>query len=457
MARHFDELRENALKDLRECYLADDMPWVIGYSGGKDSTTVLQLVYAMLMSLPNTARHKVVHVVASDTLVESPAVEEYLSYCIHLIGEGAHRDGLPLLVHRVTPAASETFWVLLLGKGYPAPNKFFRWCTSRLKISPTTKYIEARISESGEVVILLGARASESSSRAQILQAHSISGSRFRRHSTLPQAYVYAPIADWDTHHVWQMLSLFEAPWAPPGERPNRRLRGLYKDASGGECPLVLDLSTPSCGTSRFGCWTCTVVQNDESMEGLLETGGAYERMAPLLAFRNKLKAYRDDASKREKWRRNSVARPRGWIHGETPRGGVAPDDAVLGPFTLDVRKELFRELLQIQKATGYKLVRADEILLIQQHWTADYRETTQATQEIISEVYGGAPSIHLAADRNALARLCTAHGVDILLIDRLLDLERGYLSRLRRRGLFDGIDELISEWIEVSDAPTID
>ncbi|MCB1193045.1 MAG: hypothetical protein H7A23_12965 [Leptospiraceae bacterium] len=32
------------------------------------------------------------------------------------------------------------------------------------------------------------------------------------------------------------------------------------------ECPLVIDDTTPSCGNSRLGCWTCTVIDQDKSM-----------------------------------------------------------------------------------------------------------------------------------------------------------------------------------------------
>lgn len=43
---------ENTLQDLldeiRYVYMSDERPWIIGYSGGKDSTVVTHLVYTML-------------------------------------------------------------------------------------------------------------------------------------------------------------------------------------------------------------------------------------------------------------------------------------------------------------------------------------------------------------------------------------------------------------------------
>ena len=66
------------LKDLvfeiQELYLADLRPWIIGFSGGKDSTTILSLIYSALLDLPPNKRHKHVYVVSSDTLVETPVV-----------------------------------------------------------------------------------------------------------------------------------------------------------------------------------------------------------------------------------------------------------------------------------------------------------------------------------------------------------------------------------------------
>ena len=63
---------------VQSLFLADDIPWVIGYSGGKDSTATLQLVWYALAELPDWQRtRKTVHVISTDTLVESHT--EYIS------------------------------------------------------------------------------------------------------------------------------------------------------------------------------------------------------------------------------------------------------------------------------------------------------------------------------------------------------------------------------------------
>ena len=447
-----------ALGEMRELYLRDATPWVVGFSGGKDSSTVVQLTYRMLMDLPPQLRHKQVHVIASDTLVESPVVEGYLDTVLHALGEGAARDGLPLVAQKVVPDIGESFWVMLLGRGYPSPNRFFRWCTERLKINPTTRYIQEQIDQWGSAIILLGARKAESSSRAQVLENYRTGESLLRRHATMPQAFVYAPIADWPTENVWTYLTIYEAPWNP-GLRLNSRLRELYRDGAGGECPLVIDKTTPSCGQSRFGCWTCTVVNVDSSMEGFLEVGGQYEWMRPLLEFRNKLKLYRDDPQKREKWRRASPDRPRGWSP-EAQQLPLIPEPAdaceqaqsayeILGPFKLDVRVALLTELLSIQKSIGHPLISPEEIELVRRYWTEDYRVDEETMLDVLERVFGpAARRLQLAEERRLLRDVCAEHSVDVLLVDRLLDLERGYVTKLRKRGLFQSVDKVLEDWL---------
>lgn len=64
---------------------------VIGYSGGKDSTTVVELVYKMLQMLPKEERNKNVYIVSSDTLIENPLIKIYLSKMNKLLGEAAKK------------------------------------------------------------------------------------------------------------------------------------------------------------------------------------------------------------------------------------------------------------------------------------------------------------------------------------------------------------------------------
>ncbi len=246
-------------------------PWIVGFSGGKDSTLVAHLVVELLVSLPRSERMRPVHLVANDTLVESPLVMEHVRIGLAEIEKAARAFDLPVVVATTAPEPNQTFWVNLIGRGYPSPNRSFRWCTDRMKIRPTSKYIRKQVSVSGEVILLLGVRRSESAARANTAARYD-NGSRLNRHNDLPGCLVFRPILDLDTEDVWEFLAENKPPW---GGSHDRLIR-LYRDAGGGECPVVTSTAdAPSCGTTsaRFGCWTCTVVDKDKSLTGFVDSG----------------------------------------------------------------------------------------------------------------------------------------------------------------------------------------
>ena len=114
-------------------YLADDIPWVVGYSGGKDSTATAQLIWTALSRLPPEKRHKPVHIISTDTLVENPIVALWVEKSLQAMQNSLDEHQLPIQPHRLTPSVEDRFWVNLVGRGYPTPRPKFRWCTSRLK------------------------------------------------------------------------------------------------------------------------------------------------------------------------------------------------------------------------------------------------------------------------------------------------------------------------------------
>ena len=277
-----DRLRA-AQFDIREEYLAANQdPWIIGYSGGKDSTLLAQLVFEMLLDLAPGDRIRPVHLLCNDTLVESPILMAYIDRMLARLQTAAESLHLPITVVKTTPDPDQTFWVNLIGRGYPAPTRMFRWCTDRMKIAPTSNYIRTQVSKSGEVVLLLGVRRAESANRAVTMNRHkNVAGSRLNPHDDMTGCMVFRPIMDMTTEDVWLLLLQRTPPWGGS----HRELVTLYKNAQGGECPLVIDKSqAPSCGTSssRFGCWTCTVVEKDRSMESFIDAG--HENMSALAA-----------------------------------------------------------------------------------------------------------------------------------------------------------------------------
>lgn len=346
------------LEDLRDEYRQEhDAPWILGFSGGKDSTLLAQLVFEMLLALPPRARKRPVHLVANDTLVESPIIARHLDVMLERIASTVVPLRLPVTVARTVPETEQTFWVNLIGRGYPSPSRMFRWCTDRMKIAPTARYVREQVDAAGRVIMLLGVRAAESGQRAVSVFRYRNGGERLNPHNSLPGCMVYRPIMDLDTDEVWQFL--LQAP--PPWGGSHRELITLYRNAAAGECPMVTDREeAPSCGTksSRFGCWTCTVVEKDRSAEAFV--GAGYDNLEPLLEMRDWLKEIREDNKKRSPTRRNGQ-------HNFVGDGRLIP-----GPFTLAARKEILDRLLDVQDEVGFELISSDELNAIHRLWAAD-------------------------------------------------------------------------------------
>ncbi|WP_439473062.1 DNA phosphorothioation system sulfurtransferase DndC [Brevundimonas sp.] len=341
---------------LDEYASAHDHPWIIGFSGGKDSTLVTQLVLEMLLTLPPRQRVRPVHIVANDTLVEAPLVAQHLDRMLDRIRSASETLRLPVTVVKTMPKTDQTFWVNLIGRGYPSPSRTFRWCTDRMKIQPTSHYIREQVASNGKVVLLLGVRREESATRAVSVNRYS-NGERLNDHNTLAGCLVYRPIVDITTEEVWQILLQRRPPWGGS----HRELVTLYRNGQGGECPLVLDKDdAPSCGTSssRFGCWTCTVVAKDRSMEGFIDAG--YAHLEPLMEFRDWLAEIRNDPSRRAAHRRTGKV-----TH-------LADGSLVPGPFTLSARQEILEILLRTQDRVGEPLISPEEIRVIQDIWAED-------------------------------------------------------------------------------------
>lgn len=432
-------------EEIRTVYLADSRPWVIGYSGGKDSTTAVQMVWYALAKLPPEKLTKPVYVISSDTLVETPKIVDYINVSLDRINAAAKAQTLPFSAHKVQPVLERTFWVNLIGKGYPAPSKRFRWCTERLKIEPANAFILDKVAEYGEVVVILGVRKAESATRSQVMALHRIKGSRLSRHSTLPNAFVYTPIEDLATQDVWTYLLQAPSPWG----NNNRDLVTMYRNAQAGECPLVIDKTTPSCGNSRFGCWVCTVVSRDSSMEAMIDNGEAW--LEPMLDFRNLLASTQDPAVKsqvREYKRRNGQVMAK-------RDGGI-----VYGPYKLSVRKDLLRRLLEVQKKVRTDgpnptetLITAPELHEIRRLWRSEAQDWEDSVPKIYEQVMGEAldwvpdevPAFS-SEERETLNSICCRHDVAADMIAKLLDVERDLHAMARRSLVQQKISAVLNE-----------
>lgn len=475
----------NYVASVQRVYLQDTRPWVIGYSGGKDSSAVMVLVYLALLGLKPEERHKHVFVVASDTLVETPIVVNHVNRSLEAIQRGAARDKLPITSHKVVPKTNETFWANLLGKGYPAPTRSFRWCTERMKIDPVSSFITDKVSQYDEVIVVLGSRSQESSSRAQVIAKHKIDGSDLAKHTTLSNAFIYTPIDMWGVDDVWKILRFchleqqdtpygvknkwfdkYELEWETPWGGKNLVLWNLYKDSSGqGECPMVIDETTPSCGNSRFGCWTCTVVTKDRAMESLVQNGETW--MLPLLKFRNILS--RSTSPKLKKKYRNHIRRD-GRLAFKTLREDgekILTDDYTTGPYKLKYRKMAMTLLLRMQKQLSAKqrdieLITVPELHSVRHEWLNDPNEPDwdDSLPKIVFAELGLTLDWSVDdtnqfgnAEGELLNQIAPKHGVSPQMLKKLIDLETSMSGLVRRSGIFSKIGSLIQQdWESAED-----
>jgi DNA sulfur modification protein DndC len=437
---------QSRYEEIRTVYLADNRPWVIGYSGGKDSTTALQMIWHALSALEAKQLRKPVYILSSDTLVETPKIVDYIDHSLRRMNDTAKTRGLPFTAHKVRPTNEQTFWVNLIGRGYPAPSKQFRWCTDRMKIDPANRFIREKVAEYGEVIVVLGVRRSESSTRAQVMSLHRIRGSRLSKHSTLANAYVYTPIEDFTVNDVWTYLLQVPSPWG----NNNRDLVTIYRNAQAGECPLVVDKTTPSCGNSRFGCWVCTVVTKDSSMEAMIENGEDW--LEPLLKYRDLLASTQNPLVKlqiRDYKRRN------GQVMLNRAGTGIVP-----GPYKIEIRKDLLRRLLETQKLVcqngpnpNERLITKEEMEEIRRIWRAEAQDWDDAVPRIYRDVFGEdldwltyEQPVFSPEEKVTLDLICDRHKVPAGLVAKLLEVERQLHGMTRRSSVYQQISAVFDE-----------
>ncbi|KES05445.1 sulfurtransferase DndC [Streptomyces toyocaensis] len=467
--RSLDEVVTELTEEIRELYTADQVPWVIGYSGGKDSTAVLQLVWMALADLPAEQRTKAVHVISTDTLVENPVVAAWVSASLGTMQDAAQAQSLPIEPHRLTPEIKDTFWVNLIGRGYPAPRPKFRWCTERLKIKPSNSFIRSVVAAHGEAIMVLGIRKAESQARARAMEKHEKRRVRDRLspNANLPNSLVYSPVEDWTNDDVWEFLMQKPNPWG----YNNQDLLTMYQGASGdGECPLVVDSTTPSCGSSRFGCWTCTLVEQDKSMSAMIQNDEEKEWMLPLLDLRNKLDApfghYQEGDPDLPPGRKAPFPRPDKPARDFRRMNGkvmLFNDGAIHGPYLQSYREEWLKELLQAQTwirahapehVQNIELITLDELHEIRRIWVFDKHEVEdslpQIYQDATGEPFPGGPldeQLVMGSDEmDVLKQVCDGDDLHYNMVRELLAVERKYRTMARRSGLFQALEQAVQK-----------
>lgn len=417
---------------LKEEFLADTRPWVVTFSGGKDSTTVLHLVVDMLLEMraEGLSKAKKVYVVSSDTGVEMPLIEDYVGNKLDQLRKFARKEDLDIHVEKLSPKVTESFWTLLLGKGYPSPNQTFRWCTDRMKIRPATNFLKGLSDKHESILMLLGVRSDESISRAASIQKRDENHREFSKHPDIPDAFVYSPIKDWTNGEVWTFLSTYSAPWGKHND-----MMVLYDKGSGeGDCNVALNPESQSCGKTRFGCWVCTVVSQDKSMANMLKNPED-EWMRPLHEFRNLLEAYRHNPEKRQSRRRNG--------------------QKSIGPFKLKTRKELLEKLLATEQSlktelAGKTLIKDEEIVQVQEEWLNDgdfFESAINLAKKYGRDVYYESVKAFNEDEQEYIDGICQDNDINKELIDHIMQCEHSFRHHSIRAKAFTEFETIVERF----------
>jgi DNA sulfur modification protein DndC len=440
---------EHVISEITDQYMyAQDLhrPWIIGFSGGKDSTVLLTLVWIALRRIRENVNtpfqlKRPVHVVCNDTMVENPIIAAYVEGVLAQIETAARNQDLPIFVKKTTPKLDESFFLNVIGKGYPVPNNTFRWCTDKLKIKPTSSFLHEQIDEKGEAIVLLGTRYEESKSRERSMKKHEQKGNRLSKHATDINTYVYAPIKELMLGEVWYVINAVDSPW----DYDNSILSKIYSDASADdyECPTVVtDKEHKSCGQSRFGCWTCTVVSEDKSMKALVDKG--QEWMEPLMKYRNALVKGRNLSENRSGKRRNGLE-------------AITDDGHKQGAYADTYRAKLLRELLTIQRDIQKEkpeitLITNQELIAIQVTWTRDglfdfhvgkiYRDVYQKNISTNNMKSLG------QTERRLLNEVCKEQPEYYHLIDNLIEIQESKTLLISKYGLHNDVEKQIERFV---------
>jgi DNA sulfur modification protein DndC len=209
---------------------------------------------------------------------------------------------------------------------------------------------------------------------------------------------IYTPVEAWTSDDVWFFLNNSKNPWGVS----NKELMGMYAGASpDGECPLVVDTSTPSCGDSRFGCWVCTLVEKDKSMAAMIQNDIEKEWLMPLLKLRDALdfRSNVNESGEASDHHLRDFRRMKGCVQ-MMDSGKPVP-----GPYTQQSRETWLRKLLSAQiyiqdkgpaEVRGIELISLEELQEIRRIWVVDKHELEDSLpliyRETTGEKYPGRP-----------------------------------------------------------------
>lgn len=323
------------IEEIKIEYMKESSPWLLAYSGGKDSSAVLKLIS---QAMANTVdHHRYVYVVFCDTGVENPLVTDFTKYAFRQINDFSKRKNLPISTHILRPKMKDRFWIKVIGRGCPPPTNRFRWCTDKLRVNPLRDFCINH--ELINVTTVLGIRKGESQQRDRVITKYAKEDNYLRYYDSGNRLY-YCPIFNYSDDDVWSCLSNVSV----FSNRFYSKLSRIY--GINEKCEDNIDLYKGY----RMGCWVCTVVRKDKSAENLVKRG--YTQLEPYLRFRNWLSSFRDNPRYRRKKRRNGRKGP--------------------GPITIQGRSIVLSKVLKLQEEIKKKLITDSELALIYHEWEQD-------------------------------------------------------------------------------------
>ena len=298
---------------------------LVSFSGGKDSSTVLQLVLAAM-----TGTGKRLYIVTADTRMEIPYFQAYVERVKERIITYISAGQLNAEVVTVMPPAHDSFWAAVLGKGYPAAHMGFRWCTGKLKIDPITRFTKT-VTTGVSSMVFVGVRRAESELRARIYQQQDYKPGHF------------APILHWQAADVWEYLLTEPCPWGDHSE-----LVEVYRYSSD-EC-VYGEKQGVCVGNARYGCWACPLQKSTQLDMIAMHTGD--DRYRELKHYKEVLAGMANQHAFRSCFRRNG--------------------EEGAGPFLVDIRRRLYDDLKALERSTGWKLITPEEETCIMADWERD-------------------------------------------------------------------------------------
>uniref|UniRef100_UPI0025F8E0B3 DNA phosphorothioation system sulfurtransferase DndC n=1 Tax=uncultured Thiodictyon sp. TaxID=1846217 RepID=UPI0025F8E0B3 len=240
----------------------------------------------------------------------------------------------------------------------------------------------------------------------------------------------------------------------------NRELLGMYAGASAdGECPLVVDTSTPSCGDSRLGCWVCTLVEQDKSMAAMIQNDQEKEWMMPLLDLRNALDFRGGPVDAQEHSETDRRLRDFRRMNGAVQL--MKDGRPIPGPYIQEARETWLRGLLQAQtqirrhgppEVRHLALIAAEELQEIRRIWVIEKHEMEDSLPRIYRDVTGEEyPGRRLddtlslsPEDMDDLRALCGGDTLHFQLTRELLSITRQQRNSARRVGLNQRIEQAL-------------